>query len=194
MTDADRNKLTAVLRSLAPVPADSLAEAVADFSVRTLEPGEHLLRAGQTAHTVALVDSGLLREYYVSSDGAEQVRTFCAEGHFTGSLYDLLTQKPSLVNIEALEPTRLLVTEWASFQARCEREPLWHIAGRRIAEALYLRKALREHQMLALTATERWEAFRRDFAPLEPRVSQRHLASYLGITAEHLSRIRRANT
>lgn len=193
MTPADQQKLSAVLGALAPLPTESVARAVADFSVRVLEPGQHLLRAGDHAHTVALIDSGLLREYYVGSDGAEQVRTFCTEGQFTGSLYDLLTRKPALVNIEALEPTRLLVTSWEGFQARCEREPAWHLVGRRIAEALYLRKATREHQMLALTATERWEAFRRDFGALETRVSQRHLASYLGITPEHLSRIRRAN-
>ena len=63
----------------------------------------------------------------------------------------------------------------------------------RVAEGRYARKAVREYEMLALTAAERWEAFRRDGGPLESRISQRHLASYLGITPEHLSRIRGAS-
>jgi CRP-like cAMP-binding protein len=194
LTTGEREQLAAVLRALGPVPEDSLERALDEFSVRTLKPGHHLLRAGQRAHTIAYVVSGLLREYYVSSDGSEHVRAFSTEGQFTGSLYDLLSQKPALVSVEALEPSRLLVTEWEWFQARCDREPVWNLVARHVAEGLYVRKAIREHEMLALTASERWETFRRDLGTLENRISQRHLASYLGITPEHLSRIRAAAT
>lgn len=193
MRSADRERLRAVIGALAPLPKDSLETALDDFAERTLKPGEHFLRAGDRATQIAFIATGLLREYYTRSDGTEHIRSFSAEGQFTGSLYDLLSQKPALVGVEALEPTRLLVSSWDEFQARCEREPIWHLVGRRVAEALYSRKAIREYEMLALTAAERWEAFRRDLGPLENRVSQRHLASYLGITPEHLSRIRGAS-
>jgi CRP-like cAMP-binding protein len=193
VTEADRDRLAAVIGALAPLPKASLESALDDFSERRLEPGDHFLRAGSRATQIAFVTSGLLREYYTRSDGSEHIRSFSTEGHFTGSLYDLLSQKPALVGVEALEPTRVLVSRWADFQARCEREPIWHLVGRRVAEALYSRKAVREYEMLALTAAERWEAFRRDLGPLENRISQRHLASYLGITPEHLSRIRGAS-
>jgi CRP-like cAMP-binding protein len=185
--------LREVLKSLAPVDEASLSRALADFSLRTLQEGEHLLRAGELAKELAFIERGLVREYYVSLDGDEHVRSFCLEGTFTGSLYDLLSGAPAVVNIEALEPTTLLVADWAGFQARCEREPLWHVAARRNAEALYCRKAIREHQMLALTAKERFLALLRDMPQLERRVAGRHLASYLGITPEHLSRIRRSH-
>ncbi len=184
--------LKATLQALAPVDAASIDRALADFTPRALKAGEHLLEAGERATELAFIEQGLVREYYVSPAGDEHVRTFCAEGSFTGSLYDLLSSAPAITNIEALEPTRLLVADWASFQARCEREPSWHVAGRRIAEALYAKKVVREHQMLALTARERLEALRRALPQLERRVKARHVASYLGITPEHLSRIRRA--
>jgi CRP-like cAMP-binding protein len=192
MTAADRMRVAGALRSFAPIPAASLESALDDFHERTLQTGEHLLRAGDIAGDIAFIASGLVREYYTMSDGTERIRSFSTENQFSGSLYDLLSQKPALVGCEALEPTRLLVTSWAAFEARCDQEPIWHLVGRRVAENLYARKAIREYEMLALTAAERWEAFRRDHGALENRISQRHLASYLGITPEHLSRIRAA--
>lgn len=187
MNAEDRAKVAAALRPLAPIDEASLARAVDDFSLRVLQPGDHLLRVGDVAQRFGLIDTGLMREYYVSSAGDEQVRNFCFEGQLTGSLYDLLTQAPALSGIQALEPTRLFVSTWSAFEARCEREPVWHQVGRRVAEGLYKLKAVREHQMLALTAAERWAAID---PRLVARVSGRHLASYLGITPEHLSRIR----
>ncbi|MBL8957578.1 MAG: Crp/Fnr family transcriptional regulator [Myxococcaceae bacterium] len=184
--------LRATLERLAPVDAASVGRALADFTPLDLATGEHLLVAGQRATKLAFIERGLVREYYVSAGGEEHVRSFCAEGTFTGSLYDLLSGADAITHIEALEPCRLWVAEWAHFQARCEREPGWHVAGRRIAEALYQRKVVREHQMLALTATERLEALRRELPHLERRVKARHVASYLGITPEHLSRVRAA--
>jgi CRP-like cAMP-binding protein len=66
------------------------------------------------------------------------------------------------------------------------------VLARRNAEALYVRKAQREHEMLALPAAERYARWRREQPELDARVSRRQLASYLGITPEHLSRLRRA--
>jgi len=182
--------LASALRKLAPVDDASLGRALLDFTPRTLRPGEHLLRAGDHARVLAFIEHGLLREYYVSPNGDEHVRSFVCEGMFTGSLSDLLSGRPALVNIEALEPARLHVCSWVAYQARCEREPLWHVAARRQAEWLYCRKAVREYQMLAFTARERFEAFMKESPGLEARLAGRHLASYLGITPEHLSRIR----
>lgn len=181
--------LTKALRALAPVDDAALRRALSDFRVVELGRDEHFLDAGALACELAFIERGLVREYYVSQGGEEHVRSFCSEGMFTGSLYDLLSGAPSVVNIQALEPTTLWVASWAGFQARCDREPAWHIAGRRHAEALYVKKAEREHQMLALTARQRWELVP---AALVKRIPGRHLASYLGITPEHLSRIRRA--
>jgi CRP-like cAMP-binding protein len=59
-----------------------------------------------------------------------------------------------------------------------------------VTERLYLLKSEREYELLALDAEQRYRAFQARYPGLEARVTQRHVASYLGITPEHLSRLR----
>lgn len=182
------------MRRLAPI-SDPAAEAlVALLEVRDVAPSAWLLQAGQTAKWGYFVVDGLVRELYIDEQGEEHTRAFAEAGQFTGSLLDLLTGQPSVTWVQALEHTRVLALRYAQFEALCLRWPELHLLARRIAEQLYVRKAQREHQFLAQSAATRYAHWRGQHAALEARISQRVLASYLGITAEHLSRLRRAAT
>jgi CRP-like cAMP-binding protein len=79
---------------------------------------------------------------------------------------------------------------WARFDKLCDEHPTLERAARRVTEALYVRKAEREHAMLALTAAERYAQWLSEHGAIDRRISRRHLASYLGMTPEHLSRLR----
>lgn len=135
---------------------------------------------------------GLVRELYVGEDGEEHTRTFIADGQMTGSLLDLLSNEPSVTWIQALEPTMTITFCYRDLDALSSRFPEFHVVGRRHAEALYVQKSRREHDLLALSAAERHARWVASNPGLDARVSRRHLASYLGVTPEHLSRLRRA--
>lgn len=180
------------LRRLGPISGRAFDALAAICVPRSFQPGDHLLRAGDRATLSFFVVKGLVRELYVGEDGAEHTRSFVAENQTTGSLLDLLSGKPAVTFIEALEPTDTLAFGYAEFDALCARfADLNHIA-RKNAEAVYVRKARREHEMLALSAADRHARWLAEQPGLDARVTRRHLASYLGISPEHLSRLRRS--
>lgn len=181
--------LREALHRLNPLAEEAWLALASLGSVRAARAGEHLLRAGERAHRVFYVGSGLIREYYIDTAGHEATRRFCGAGDFSGSLSDLLGGGPAAVFIQALDDCDLVEMDWASVDALSERHPSLMKLMRRLAEALYVRKMRREFEMLTLPASERY----RQFAQQEPALVEwlpRHMvASYLGITAVHLSRI-----
>ncbi len=178
------------LRRLGPVSEGAFAALAAKCAPRSFASGAHLLRAGDWATDSFFLVKGLVRELYVGEDGAEHTRSFVAEHQTTGSLLDLLSGKPAVTFIEALEPTQTLVFAYADFDALCAKHADLNHVARRNAEAVYVRKARREHEMLALSAADRHACWLAEHPGLDARVSRKHLASYLGISPEHLSRLR----
>ena len=134
------------LARLVPLPPASLAAMAATCGARSFAAGAHLLRGGDQAVWSFCLTDGLVREYYVDEDGAQHTRSFVAAGGLTGSLRDLLSGEPSVTFIEALEPTEVIVWRYADMVALYDAHPALERAARQAAEALYVKKARREHE------------------------------------------------
>jgi CRP-like cAMP-binding protein len=173
-----------------PPPAAEWADFAARFRPRELERFDYFVRPGETAHTVALVRSGLLRMFYARSDGKEFIKGFVRPPDFVAALESLLTGAPSRLAIQCLEPTRLYVLDYEVARAFYDRSAYWQRFGRLLVERLYVKKARREAALLMDSAAARYEAFLREHPDLAERVPDYHVASYLGITPEALSRLR----
>lgn len=151
--------------------------------------GDLLLEGGSHAEWLHVISRGLVREYYVMPSGEEHTRVFVSEGGVTGSLLDLTSSAPSVTWIQALEPTQTLAIRYDDFNVLAERCEDLAVMARRQAEALALRKTKREYEMLALSASERLASWKVEHPELDGRITRRLLASYLGISPVHLSRI-----
>jgi CRP-like cAMP-binding protein len=165
-------------------------EASELFKHKRLKKDAYFLQADKQATTIGFIISGAIREYYIDIKGNEYNKAFCFENDFTGSYYDLIRQQKSTVCIQTITDCDLLIANFAGFQqlAACNME--WLTIAHAIVTNLLLKKCEREHQLLTLTASERYYLLKQQHPLLEKLVPHYHIASYLGITPISLSRIR----
>ncbi len=179
-----------LLRELAPIPAREWRHLERRLEPRVLAAGETLTRAGDVAEDIGFVLSGLVRKVHVTARGQAVVRDFATAGSVVGAYASLLTRKPSYLSVEALEPTRLFVLSWSELEALYERHVCWQVVGRRFAENALLEREARAHDLLTLSASERFARFCESHRAILPRLRNYDIASYLGITPVSLSRLR----
>lgn len=182
------------LRRVWPLSDEDIAPLLAHTTRQALAKGETLLRAGQPAHLTGFVLSGGLREYYVLEDGTERTKGFNMPGEFAGSLSDLLSSQPSRVWITAEAPTVMAVTPWPAYEALTRQAPAWTQFARKMAEGLYLLKTEREFELLTMDAAQRLVRALARWPALASVYSQKDIASYIGVTPVHLSRLRAASS
>lgn len=188
--EAEWQAFVAGMNTLSPLSDEDLADAAKLCQRLSLDKGQALLRAGEQAHLVGFVVSGGLREHYVLADGGERTKGFSLPGWFAGSLSDLISDEASKVWIEAAAPSVLLTLPWADVRRWQETRPAWTRFGWRVAERLYMMKVEREYELLAMNAAARLDATLARWPTLEQVFSQRDIASYVGVTPVHLSRLR----
>jgi CRP-like cAMP-binding protein len=160
------------------------------LSVKKLKRKELFFREGETCKQVAFVNSGCLRYYYVV-DGDEHTGQFFFENSFYTDYESFLAQKPSAQNIEALEKTQLLLLNRTDLYSLYEQNPKFERFGRLMAENAYLGLRHRNTQLLNLSPEERYLELVRERPKVMERIPQHYIASYLGIQAPSLSRIRK---
>lgn len=161
------------------------------FAFKQVEPNSYLLRAGEVGHYAFFVESGLLLSYSLDEKGGEHILQFAPENWIVSDRASQYFNKPSDYYIKAIEPSLVvyiqpefmekasaLSTEFACF--------VEHSLQRNI----YAQQQ-RINSLLAMPAKQRYLAFMEMYPNMLLRVPQWMIASYLGITPESLSRVRR---
>jgi len=185
------DSLGRALAHLDPHPPPDFAEFTGLFRNRVLDKGEWFARAGSESDTVAFVNSGVARLFYVRDDGKEFNKGFSSAPDFLAVLDALILREPSRLSIQALTPMQLFVAPYAQLAAFFERDIYWQRIQRRIVEQLYVKKVRREASLLMESAGQRYRAFLREHPVVSEAVPDYHVAAYLGITPEALSRLKR---
>ena len=161
------------------------------FIPTTLPAGEFLQRAGDAARHAAFVASGCLRSYVIDAGGKEHIIQFAPETWWLADTASLMTGKPSQYFVYAVEESVLLLIEPAGHQAIVERVPGYAAAFRTGLQKHNAAKDERIVTALSSSAEERYLEFLERYPSLAQRVPQWMLASYLGVSPETVSRIRK---
>jgi CRP-like cAMP-binding protein len=186
-------KLRAFFERSVPITDEQFELIKTFFSPRKIKKGHLLLHEGDMTKNDIFVASGCLRTYTIDNNGREHILQFSTENWWTGDL-SLRGNVPAQCFIEALEHSEILVAESNSIEKIIEHIPEMGTFYRAALQRSAAAKNERIVSSLSKTADERYDDFLKKYPTLLQRVPQHMIASYLGISPETLSRIRKQRT
>ena len=184
-----RQELRKFLPSSLGVSDPDLSLFLSSLTLRHLAKGDQFVNAGETSPIKGLVTRGCLRVYFTEDDGTERVLYFAPEGWCLTNVGNATGEWPAVLRVDALEPTDVLVIDRTRLGSA--PEPASDRIWRALAEATLLTFQERLVGGLRKTAAQRYLDFRRLYPGLDSRIAQYHVAGYLGVSPEFLSKLRK---
>jgi CRP-like cAMP-binding protein len=148
-------------------------------------------KVGEASRYFIHVVSGCLMAYYTDKEGTDHVLQFAQAGWWTGDLNSYHNNVPATVSNRAITDCEILLLPKASMDQLLERLPQFERYFRILFQNSLITHSNRLIQNLSATAEERYLFFQKKYPPLEQYVPLKYIASYLGITPEFLSKVRR---
>ena len=158
---------------------------------KKLRKKQYFLQEGDICKSIAFVEKGALREYNVDDKGNEHILQFAIEGWVISDLYSFMTAEPATYNIDALEDSELLLMTKLAQEELLKRMPKYETFSRMQITGAYLAMQKRVTSIISTSIEERYLYFTNLYPNIVQRVPQHMIASYLGLTPETLSRIRK---
>jgi CRP-like cAMP-binding protein len=161
------------------------------FITKKLRRRQYFLQEGDVCKYQAFVVKGILRSYTIDEKGNEHILQFASEGWWLADLSSYLTNEPSILTMDALEDAELLLLDRSSWEQAMLQVPVLEHYFRIILQNHLVATQKRLLQSLAETAEEKYNRFLQTFPDCLQRLPQHMIASYLGVTRETLSRVRK---
>lgn len=163
-------------------------------TIKKLRKRQYLLQEGDICRFNAFVCKGFLRYYYVDDKGQEHILQFAPENYWTGDRESLDAELPSKYNIDAIEDSEILLIKKNDFEMLFKTIPAFNDFVNKTIKKNVLVLQERIHVSITHTAEEKYTNFITKYPSITNRVPQHMIASYLGISAETLSRVRKQST
>ena len=159
---------------------------------RTLPKKTIFLKINQIENHISFIESGVVR-LFIPKENPEKEITFgfSFKDQFVSAYDSFLTQKPSLYQLQTLTETSVLSITYKDLQAVYKTTQIGDLIGRLTAERLFLIKSKREQNLLNLSAEERYLKLFKERPELLKIIPLKYISSYIGVTAQALSRIRK---
>ena len=173
-----------------PAPLATWEGFAQQMHCRSFGKNEIIKASGDTEHYLSFITSGV-GGVFAYRDGHEVCLDFSLENQFFGDYASFILQKPSPVFTLAVEPLEIYSIGYEDLQKLYNSSPEGIRMARAAAEALFIESQTRQLDLLTKTAEARYRELFVQYPDLLLRIPQKHIASWLGITPESLSRIRK---
>jgi len=181
-----------LLRQYKHIPDDDAAVIVQHLAIKTVPEGQYLLREGEIAREMFFICKGILKIVAINDKGEELTYFFLKENQFCTILQSFNNKLPAGEGIKTACETTLIVLPREELLAIYEKLPYLKEVIAQVTQATLLAKIQTRNNYLGLDATTRYKQFIELQPEIALRVSLQDVASYLGITPQSLSRIRRS--
>lgn len=160
------------------------------FKEKAYKKGDFFLAEGQICKYAGFIKKGLVR-YYINYDGEEKTYEFGQEDNFVCNYESFLPQTPSTKIIQALEDCEILQISYDNLQLLYQSVNSWERFGRLVIEQVFVHLLNALGSLYTDTPEQRYTKLIKEHPDLLQRVSQYHIASYVGVKPQSLSRIRK---
>ena len=161
------------------------------FTPKKLRKKQYFLQEGDVCKFVAFVEKGVLRSYTIDEKGSDRIIQFALEGWLISDLYSFLTGEPGTYTIDAVEDCELVLISKNAHEELLKTLPKYETWIRQQITGAYIALQRRLTSVISLTLEERYEGFTALYPDIVQRVPQHMIASYMGLTPETLSRVRK---
>jgi CRP-like cAMP-binding protein len=158
---------------------------------KTVGKKELILKEGQVCRYIYFVNSGALRAFHIDKEDKEATIMFALSDWWITDMYCFLNEKPAMMFIQAIEDSCLFQLSNIDLEKLYIKVPKFERFFRILMQNAYTREQLRVMGNLSLSAEERYNSFLIKYPKIAKTVTQKQIASYLGITPEFLSSIRK---
>lgn len=160
------------------------------FDRKIFDKNQVITRQGETEQFLSFVETGIIR-FYIPDDENELTFNFSFDKEFTCAYDSFLTQTPSEYELQALTHTIVWQINYEDLQKVYAKTKAGHYLGRFAAEKLFLAKSKREIALLKYNAKQRYLRLFEEQPRILKHIPLKYIASYIGVTPQGLSRIRR---
>jgi len=174
-----------------PLTPDEEEQIKAYLTPKKIRKRQYLLQEGEVCKFISFVEKGALRAYSVDTNSNEHIIQFAIEGWTISDLFSFLTQEPATYNIDALEDAELAVITKTAHEELLTSQPKYESYIRMLITGAYIALQRRLTSNISMPADERYNRFTETYPDIAQRVPQHMIASYMGLTPETLSRVRK---
>ena len=174
------------------LPSDQIS-ILSKFKDLKIDKNFQLLNCGEVCRHAYFICRGCLRTYFVDEKGEEKTRYVAFENKFVSAFASFITQAPSAECVQALEDSELLRISQTDFYQLVDTNEVFAKLYRQSLEQSQVFATWRIETMISMSAKERYQNLLERMPQVASRLSNKHVASFLGITQESLSRLKRKN-
>jgi hypothetical protein len=186
-------KIIQVIKQMITVSEDELNDFLSQAITKTFKRQEIISRPNYIPNEIFFINKGLIRVLITDNDGVEHTIHFALENQFIADYSNFIQTQPSIYSLQTLEETEVVILPRTTIEWGYKNLTEGQKMGRLIAEYYFIYQDDRIKNLYVRTPKQRYDSITDVFPNIHNRVPQHMIASYLGITPIHLSRLKKAS-